>query len=169
MENKAGLSAIRFASFGIGALASTGVSYLFFYVLYPLVVLRAGVIRGGIIMTAISLLACYTAIVVYDRTRRDWLGIEAIKQSVRDYDGGSRARKVVARILQKGGPLALVVLSIKFDPFVTTIYMRPGAHSYGGLTARDWRVFISSLLIGNGYWLLVMYVGSSFIKSVWPG
>jgi hypothetical protein len=39
-------------------------------------------------------------------------------------------------------PLACILLSIKFDPFIVTVYLRRGR--FGGLSSRDWRIFLLS-------------------------
>jgi hypothetical protein len=166
MENRLELHIAKYANLGIFILASTGASYLYFYVLYPFVIWKLGLARGGILMAAISFIACYAALMFYYRTRKDWFGIEAIKEKLDNIDSSSRVGRFFALILKKSRPLALVALSIKFDPFVTTVCMRPGSVESSGLTRKDWLVFILSVLIGNGYWLLVISVGGSILKHL---
>jgi hypothetical protein len=91
------------ASRRLGTLAA-GVTFmyatnkLFDYLLYPWVVYRAGIIVGGLVMTALSAVACLAILRFYDRTKRDWLGIETIRD-LKDYRGGRRAARLISRLL----------------------------------------------------------------------
>ena len=44
-------------------------------------------------MTLLSFLICWATLLFYDWARKDWLGIETLKQ-LRDYPGGSRFARV---------------------------------------------------------------------------
>ena len=52
-------------------------------------------------------------------------------------------------LLHRSDPVACVLLSIKFDPFIVTVYLRRGR--FGGMSRRDWRIFLLSWLIGNAW------------------
>jgi hypothetical protein len=54
---------------------------------------------------------------------------------------------------------------IKFDPFITTAYLRHG--KFSGMTKRDWTIFMSSLILGNAYWTLACYMGISLFEWGW--
>lgn len=145
----------RVAELGAGLSANAALTYGFDYLLYPYVVYRYGVLQGGAIMALASFTLCLLLIRLYDWSRRDWLGIEAIKELKA---GGSCCwARLAAWFLNKSEPVAAVFLSIKFDPFITTLYLRQGA--YSGLSARDWRIFLFSLVLGNGYWIAACYLG----------
>ncbi len=64
-----------------------------------------------------------------------------------------------------------ILLSIKFDPFIVTVYLRRGR--FGGMSRRDWRIFLLSWLIGNAWWSVVCFTGLSTAKLVswfdWSG
>lgn len=117
-------------------------------------------------MLFLSFVICYATFLFYDWSKKDWLGIETIK-GLREYEGRRKTGKFVSWILRQSMPLALFILSIKFDPFITTVYLRPGAHNYAGLSQRDWKIFISSLLIGNGYWTLASFMGITIFEWAW--
>lgn len=148
-----GLFGARCAILGIGLLAHWAICSGFDYMLYPFVILNMGLVKGGVIMLVLCFAICYATILFYDRSKRDWLGIETMKD-IREHTGRRQATKLVSWVLRQNTPVALVLLSMKFDPFVTTAYLRLGAHGYSGLSRRDWKIFLSSLLIGNGYWTL---------------
>jgi hypothetical protein len=93
---------------------------------------------------------------LYDWLKRDWFGIEFVK-GLRFYDGRSRLRRILAWLLNRSDVLAFVVLSIRYDPFITTAYFRRG--QYNGLARRDWWVFLGSGLVSNIAWTFVCYGG----------
>jgi hypothetical protein len=155
----------RFAVLGVGLLANGVIDYSFDFILYPFVIWKMGLIRGGLIMLFLSFVTCYATFLFYDWSKKDWLGIETIK-GLRDYEGQRKTGKFVSWILRQSMPLALLILSIKFDPFITTAYLRFGAHNYAGLNRRDWKIFISSLLIGNGYWTFASFMGISLLEYI---
>jgi hypothetical protein len=158
------METVTLASLGLGAAFSLGLSYLFFYVAYPFIIWKLGVAEGGITMTCFSLMLSYMGISFYDRSGRDWFGIEAIKEKMAGLKWKSGIGRFIARQAKKGGPLTLLILSIKFDPFVTTVYMREGRRKFKGLGVRDWLTFFSSAAIGNGYWIFIMYGGGRLLK-----
>lgn len=148
---------LRLAAAGAGVSANLATSYAFYYILYPFVIWKYGLLAGGIILTAVSFTACLAALMAYSRTRDDWFGLDALKKKLRAGAGKGRLRTALARA---GGPLAFVLLTIKFDPFVTTAFMRRGPRE-ASLTSRDWAIFAGSVVFANGYWMLVMHAGGS--------
>lgn len=58
-----------------------------------------------------------------------------------------------------------VLLSLRFDPFIVTVYLRRGR--FGGMTRRDWRIFLLSWLIGNAWWSIVVFTGLSAVQWLW--
>lgn len=138
--------------------------YAFDFLLYPFVIWKLGLWRGGAVMAVASLVVCLLTLWFYDWSKRDWLGIEAVKR-LRDGEGRSRFRRVLAWALARGDWLAFIALSVKFDPFITTVYLRRGAAN--GMTRRDWRVFLASWLIGNAYWALICFGGIEGFRRIW--
>lgn len=72
--------------------------------------------------------------------------------------------KATSWLMKKSDTILMVILSIKFDPFITVVHIRHGAHQYNGLSWRDWKVFIASLIIGNVYWALAVYMGITLFE-----
>lgn len=153
----------KLAIWGLGYAGNMVFVSAFDYVLYPFVIWKTGILKGSLIMTVMSFLICWVTLVLYDWARKDWLGIETIKM-VKHYDGESLIGKITSWILKKSDPAVLLFLSIKFDPFITTAYMRHGSAKYNGLSRRDWTIFITSLVVGNVYWTLVAFTGVSIIE-----
>lgn len=158
----------RLVTLGIGILANQVQIWAFDWVLYPFVVWQLGLVFGGLIMTCLSCLLCYLLLRFYDWTKKDWLGIEAIK-GLKDVKGKSWMARLSSWILRKGDSAAMIFLAIKFDPFITTAYMRHGSHRFNGLSRRDWKIFFGSLLIGNAYWTFAVFSGVSILEWLWQG
>ena len=102
----------------------------------------------------------------YDWSKRDWLGIETIK-GMKGYSGESRLGRITAWVLRRSDPVVLIFLSIKEDAFITLIYLRHGCHQFNGMSLRDWRIFLSSVVISNIYWTLAAYMGISLVEWLW--
>lgn len=154
---------------GAGYLGNAIIVYAFNWVLYPFVIWKFGLIVGGlVIMTILSFIICYLTILFYDWAKKDWLGIETLKE-VKEYQGTKKAGKIAAWILRKGEIPTLLFMSVKFDPFITTVYMRHGSNQYNGMSQRDWKIFVASWLIGNVYWSVAMYSGVTAVEYIWQG
>jgi hypothetical protein len=143
---------------GVGLLGNQLIVWAFDYGLYPFVMWQLGLVWGCVVMTASSAAVCYFSFIFYDWTKKDWLGIEAIKEFKEGLNMGKIAQRVSA-ILNKSELLAFFVLSLKFDPFITVLYLRKGSYQFNGLTKRDWTIFWSSVVISNIYWSFVAFTG----------
>jgi len=154
----------RSSELALGVSTMTVIAFAFDYVLYPAVIYWLGLVIGGVVMAGLSFLVCWLLLWFYDRSGRDWLGIEAAKQ-IREYVGHSRWRRWLAWVLRQGDFVVCVALSIKFDPFITTAYMRHGA--FNGMSRRDWRIFWASWFIGNAYWTFVCFGGVTTLQWLW--
>lgn len=149
----------------VGLLTNTALSNAFDYFLYPFVVWRLGIVKGGLVMTCIASLICYLLIRLYDYTKQDWLGIETIKE-IQEYTGHSKIFRAMRWFMKKGDLLIMIFLSIKFDPLITTLYMRHGINNFNGMKKRDWMIFFGSIIIGNAYWTLFAFGGVSILEAV---
>jgi hypothetical protein len=156
----------RAAILGIGLLGNSLIANGFDYVLYPWVIWTLGPLHGAAMMTVLSFLICWATLLFYDWAKKDWLGIETIKQ-LKEYRGASRLARVLGWAAAKGDAALLVILSVWTDPFVTVAYLRQGAHQYNGMSARDWKIFMLSLAIGNAYWSVALFTGISAAEYAW--
>jgi hypothetical protein len=157
----------RLAILAIGIFVDTFIiDYLFDYVLYPFVIWKLGIILGGFVMMGLSAIACYLSFLFYDWSKKDWLGIETIK-SLKNYNGVTKLGRMTSWFMKRSDPVIMLFLSIKYDAFITTAYMRHGSHQYNGLNKRDWKIFSLSLVISNLYWTLASFMGISLIEYVW--
>lgn len=154
----------RIAELALGHTVNQVSIWIFDYGLYPVIMLWLGLVWGFVVMALLSFLYCWLTMRFYDWSKRDWLGIEAIKE-IRQYEGTSRSRKWLAWVMQKSDPIACLLMSIKFDPFIVTVYLRRGR--FGGMNRADWRNFLLSWLVGNAYWSIVCFTGVSVLTSAW--
>jgi hypothetical protein len=138
----------------------------FDYALYPFVIYKLGIIKGGLIMTFLASLTNLFCLKFYDWSKRDWLGIEALK-GMKGYEGKNRLARFMSGILKKSDTAAFFFFSIKEDAFVTMVYLRHGSYQYNGMSARDWRILLASLAVANVYWTLAAYMGLSLMEWVW--
>lgn len=155
----------KFAELSLGLTVSNLITYSFEYFLYPFSIYKLGILKGGLVMTFLSFIICILAMKFYDWSKRDWIGIEAIKE-IKTYKGTKKIWRVTSWVLKKSEPIVFLFLSVKFDPFVTTAYMRHGSHQYNGMNKRDWTIFMSSLIVSNGVWIFACFTGISMAEWV---
>jgi hypothetical protein len=154
----------RAAILAVGLTANKLMDWPFNYILYPGVIYLLGIWWGGLMMTILSFLICILCIWFYDWSKKDWLGIETIK-ALKGYDGKHGSGRLASWFLRRSEPVAFLFLTFWYDPFITMAYMRRG--SYNGMGERDWRIFLASLILGNGYWILASWLGVSLLEYLW--
>jgi len=71
----------------------------------------------------------------------------------------------MAWLLRQSDPIAGILLSIKYDPFIVAVYLRRGR--FGGMSGRDWRIFLLSWLIANAWWSLLCFAGVETAVGLW--
>jgi hypothetical protein len=154
----------RLAELFVGLSANHFLNFSFDYLLYPFIIFKFGVLNGGAVMTLLSLASCILLLQFYDWSKRDWLGIEAIK-ALKNYEGSKKIGRLTVWVMKKSDPITFLFLSLRFDPFITTAYMRHG--KYNGMAKRDWKIFTGSLILGNAYWTLACYMGITLVEWAW--
>lgn len=149
----------------LGIAAEEVLANAFDYVLYPFVIWKCGLLRGGAIMALLSLVVCYVTLVFYNFTKKDWFGIELAKE-FREYQGQSRVFRAMSWMLRRGQFAAFLFLSLKFDPFTTTAYLRQGANRFSKMDCRSWQIFFASWLVANLSWIVVVFTGVSVVEYI---
>jgi hypothetical protein len=145
--------------------------FIFDYTMYPAIIAWLGAVMGGLVMTAFSALICYLYILFYDWSKKDWLGLELLKEVRDGKEKHGRVAHLVQKIARKGDLVAFFVLSAYTDPFVTTVYLRKMSGSYNGLSPRDWKIFWASVLTANLWWTVVVTFAVAGIRLLinWLG
>jgi len=154
----------RLAELSLGLAVNQLTVWAFNFFLYPFIIYKFGILHGGGLMTFFSFLACLGTLKFYDWSKRDWLGIEMIK-GLKGYSGNKGIGRFTAWILRKSDSIVFMFLSIKFDAFITTAYLRRG--KFNGMGKREWAIFMGSLLISNVYWTLACYMGITVFEWAW--
>ncbi len=150
----------------VGIAVEEVVANAFDYALYPFVVWKFGLLKGGAIMALLSLAVCYATLVLYNLTKKDWFGIELVKE-LREYEGKRKMFRAMSWILKKGQFASFLFFSLKFDSFTTVAYMRQGANKFSAMNCRDWQIFFASWLVANLSWLMVVFAGVSLAEAIW--
>lgn len=118
-------------------------------VLWPVVVVWLGPIKGGLGMTLFALVLNLIFIWAYDRLKRDVFGFEKIRE-IQEAQVKGFWMKVVTKAIKVGRVPAFFVLSF-YDPFLAVIYVRKGIGGYR-MTLRDWKFFGLAMVIGCVGW-----------------
>ena len=155
----------RAATLAVGLTGNAVFIWAWNYGVFPAVLWFAGLLWGSALMVVLNFAVNYGTLRFYDWAKQDWLGIETAKE-VREYRGNRLVGRIVAWVLTKGDRVAVVVLSVLFDPFVTTAYLRSGAHTYAGMGQRDWKIFLISFVISTTYWIGFVAVGITAVRSL---
>ena len=162
--NKARISKNRVGELALGFSANALTVWAFEYFLYPFIIYKFGILKGGVVMTFLSFIVCALTMKFYDWSKRDWIGIEAIK-GIKDYDGEKKIGRLTSWFMKKSEPVVFLFLTLYYDPFITTAYMRHG--KFNGMNRRDWKIFTGSLFLGNAYWIFVCYTGITLFEWGW--
>jgi hypothetical protein len=129
--------------------------YSYDFVVYPYLIIAYGLLLGWIYGVIGSIVLCLLTLWFYDVTKQDWLGIETIKL-VRDGEAKGRSRKFFQRLAKKGDIATFLFLSLRHDPFITTVYMRRGSGNHV-MSARDWKIFWAGIAVSNLWWGMVVF------------
>lgn len=153
-----------------GEIIYTTGSWLFDNPLYIFMIAYHGPLLGGGIMTFLSLIISVLTLLFYNWLKIDWVGVgivEKIKEDGHKWTARLHSASFLTRILaffpvqvfhlirwalKKGDVAAFFALSVFEDPFLTTVYLRRG--SFDGLKRKDWQIFIASVVVSNGYWIV---------------
>jgi hypothetical protein len=164
---KQGLKA-RFATIALGQTVDFFVSRAFNYGVYSFVMIELGAFWGTVVIIPLSFLVCLAYMKMYDWIKKDWLGLEFLKE-IRENGGEENLfSKILGWALRKGDWLVMIILSMFKDSFYTTAYMRKGANQYNGMSKREWKIFIASLIISCLWWSVWINTGLLFLKYIKP-
>jgi len=139
-------------------------NWCFDNVLYVYAVHRLGLLAGGALMTCLAGLQCAATLLLYERMRIDWVGAGSLAH-LTTIENPAWWQRVILWAMQRGNAFVFVALCVFQDAFITTAYFRRGR--FDGLTVRDWRIFISSVLLSNLYWTLRSGAVAAALSGVW--
>lgn len=154
----------RIAEVGTGHAIYATFNFLCDHILYVFVVYRLGLLRGGAIMTAFSLIQCAVTLIIYERMRIDWVGVGSLAR-LSMLPKPSWWQRVILWATRHGDFAIFLALCAFQDPFITTAYFRRGR--FDGITARDWRLFLASVFVSNLYWTLRSGAVAAMLVGAW--
>ena len=168
-------------SVALGFTISKVVDWIYDLFVFTVVLVKFGWIGIPFLALGAGFL-CWITILMYDRTKVDFLGIESAKKEMKifkeklvvwienlDKKPGRRVHvpfmKVKVRpdtgaikmALEKVWLVEFFICTFEWDAAVTTLYLREKA--FGGLTRRDWKIFWASVVLSCVYWSAVVLTG----------
>lgn len=158
----------RFRQFGqwsVGLYLYNSFNRFFDLVVYGAVIAKWGAMRGGAIMMTLSFTVDLVSLRLYDRFKRDVFGIEELKR-VRESETTTWTGKIVQWALWQNDLVVFVTLTLMSNPFVVTAWLRHGAGKFNGMRRRDWAIFLSSVTLGNLYWIAMVSGGIHLFKTL---
>lgn len=158
-----GLFRNRFTTIGLGHLLYAAFNWVFDHVIYVYVVYTWGMLMGGGLMTLGSLVQCAVTLRIYEKMQIDWVGAGALHIWHAEQPATFSGR--LFQRIRKKKRAVFVFLCIFSDPFITTAYFRQGR--FDGLAGQDWRLFLYSILVSNGYWICVSALFGNGLSSLW--
>jgi hypothetical protein len=152
-----------FTIIGLGHLLYAAFNWLFDHVIYVYAVFTWGMVIGGGVMTFFSMIQCALTLRLYEKMQIDWVGSGALHTWGTQQPTSFSGR--LFRRIRKKQKAVFLFLCVFSDPFITTAYFRKGR--FDGLTTHDWRIFIYSVLVSNGYWICVSALLGNGIAILW--
>ena len=98
---------------GFGFLLYHGLNAFYALILFPYIILEYGMLNSIWIMFLFLIIFCFFTIKIYDRSKNDWLLIDAIKVKLAG-ENHNKILKIVIKTLKKG-ELALLVVVLFWD------------------------------------------------------
>lgn len=166
----------RLGSSGAFLIFDRMISKLFDYGLYPLMFLifdrvlggYLGFFLAGITMTLLSLITCWAWVYFYDSLEVDLLILEDIRRLRNNGCSQEGIKGWTARILKKSNFLSFIIVSVLYDPFFTSIFMREDEESQGIRGTKAWAIFLGSVVVSNIYWWLPsFFIGTEGFEILW--
>lgn len=150
-----------------GTAFYSSVCWVFDYPFYSWVLWHLGPLWGGGVMILLSIPFDLLTYKFYDWSQEDWFAIEHVK-SLKHYTGKNPFNRLIGWILRETPVVVQVpVLSLRFNSFVVSAFLREGSYTFQGLSARDWRIFWWSFLIGQVYWIIVIGSGIEVVQLIY--
>ncbi len=146
---------------GSGHTISIIINWFFDVILYTASVALFGFWGGLAVMLPLSVVLNIGLIKLYDKTGKDWLGFEALKEGKES--AVADAPEWLRSIINSSDLLATIAI-LFYDPLLATIYLRKREQAHKGISRRDWKIFWLSTVLANIGWTAVVFGGVSVFK-----
>jgi hypothetical protein len=145
----------------------SAINWIIDYVLYPVTIWHLGLLKGGALLAIALFIFDFLSVRFYDWAKADWLAIEYSKEYLNSGYLAKYNAIFESKYKQLWIILSVIILSMKFNPFIVSIVMREGAYTYSGLAKRDWIIFVTSHMISQLYWIAVVGGVLSLIPKIY--
>lgn len=150
----------KLGAVGAGFVGTQIINDAFDYLLYPIVIGFLGSVRGGVIMTILAIVLNYIMVIIYNRTKTDWLGLEWLRLK-RD----EKSDSFLGRVIRAGWWPAFVLLSWE-DPFKAFVFVRGRMPAGSRFKTTDWLWFFGANFVGNLIWILMLSGAFEILKRI---
>lgn len=161
----------RIQEIGLGLFLYESFNFLYDWIFYPFALVTWGVVHGGIILVAGSLIQCAFLFWLYEKMRIDWLGAHALRELEAKEDKtrlehalvwvGKEKKTLWEKMLS---PLIFIALTLPIDPLIVAVHYRK--RHFGGMTTRDWLVLLAAVFVANAWWLIKIEILVQFIQII---
>lgn len=162
----------RIKMMGTGMFLYACYNYVFDYPVYIFLTSYWGIIVGGLIAFAISLVQNVGMFWAYDRMKIDWLGAYALRELETKENKNKFERLAVwvgksdktwwERVLTF---VAFVLLLVRIDPLIVAVHFRQ--QHFNGLKMKEWVMLVAAVVIGNAWWLAQIGILVEVFKFLW--
>lgn len=136
------------------------VNKTYWYILAPIIIAEVGFPLNLIIGLSISMTIAITFITIYDKTKKDWLLLESLKETQENLSlsKNKKQNSVTRRIAYwaKKDKYLLFFILICWDPTFSCLYLREGNHKWNGLNLKTIPILIISSFMPNLIWTIVI-------------
>lgn len=155
-----------------GLFIYEGANFVYDFLFYPFALAYWGLINGGFIVVAGSLVMNIFVFWLYEYMRIDWLGAHALRE-LENEENKSRFHKLATWIGKKKEStweklMSLIVftaLLLPIDPVIVAIHYQ--RQHFKGLGWRDWNLLVIATLVANAWWLIKVGAVVEGVKYLW--
>ncbi len=161
----------RIKEIGFGLFLYESFNFVYDWLFYPFALVTWGLVNGGAILVAGSLIQCGFLFWLYDRMRVDWLGAHALRE-LEAKEKKTRLEHALVWIGRKKetwwekalSPLVFIALTLPIDPLIVAVHFRK--RHFGGLTLHDWFILLAAVVVANAWWLFKIGILVQFFKII---
>ena len=144
---------------GTGLFIYEVFNFVYDWLFYPFALAYWGLLKGGVIVVAGSLVQCAFVFWLYVYMRIDWVGAHALRELETKEEKTWFERMAVwlgkdkKSLFEKlCSPIVFVALTLPIDPLIVALHYR--RKHFEGISLRDWGLLISAVAAANLWWLL---------------
>jgi hypothetical protein len=157
---------------GTGLFLYEVFNFIYDWLFYPYALIYWGFEKGSLILVCGSLIQCALMFWLYDHLQVDWVGANALRE-LEKVEKKTRLEHALTWIGKKKNkkwekilsPLVFIALTLPIDPLIVALHYRK--KHFSGVTAHDWFILISAVVVANIWWLVKIGSIIVFAKAWW--